>query len=469
MCAILGIVSSNRDVIGDGIVLLGAQNHRGQQSCGAVVSGGKRLRSHFGRGFVSEVFGERDRPRWSKLKGSMCVMHTLYSTIEDKRSKTQPSTQQPILFEFDGKMGALSHNGNLNRLSRLRGAARRQGYVFKSASSDSEVIAALIATSKKPTFWEALVETLKKIEGKGSFSLVILYDGKLYGVRDQNGNRPLCIIKMSGKNGESDSYILSSESCVFTCLQATRVMRDIHAGELLVVGPNGVERSFAWTKKVKLAMCANELVYFASPASRICGCSVYAFRLCAGRMLARKHPIKADIISSIPNAGRGVADGAAQESGIPNLQSLIKQNHIRTFLMHRHVNRADRQRLSLQAIPDVAEGKSVWLGEDSVFRSSVGRMAIKMVREHGKAREVHMGVGSPPICYGCHMGIDIATRAELIAPGRTFGEIQQHLGADSLEYLTLEEFRQVFREMGLNPDDFCMGCYTGVYPVPPPR
>ncbi|MEI7424965.1 MAG: amidophosphoribosyltransferase, partial [Candidatus Staskawiczbacteria bacterium] len=212
MCGVIGVISKARNVIHDGIILLNAGNNRGGQSCGGATFDGKELHWHHGEGKVSEVFGRRDQKKWSKLLGSACVMHTLYSTIGRNNGEKQPLTKHPIIFNYRGRRGAISHNGNLVRLDELRKLVKKCGYKFKSETSDTEVIAALISVSKKKDFLEALIEVLKMIEGKGSFSLVILYGGKLYGVRDQNGIRPLCIIKKNGKGGDSDSYIFASES-----------------------------------------------------------------------------------------------------------------------------------------------------------------------------------------------------------------------------------------------------------------
>lgn len=483
MCAILGIISKNRRVIEDGIVLLGAQNHRGEQGCGAASFNGKSVNFYRGPGLVKEVFCERDYPKWSKkMDGSAVVMHTVYSTVspakKQKKQKKQPITKHPMVFNFCGRKGAISHNGNIVGLDELKKQTRKDGYKYQSATSDTEVIAALLSTSRKhhrKDFLEALIEVLKKIEGKGSFSLVILYDGKLYGVRDQNGNRPLCIIKKNGKNGDHDSYIFSSETCVFTALEATRVIRFVGEGELVVLGKNGVERSIQWTNRVKPALCINEFIYFAHPASVLCndchgkGCSVYRFRLESGRMSAEKHPVKADVMVAIPEAGRGFTDGFSQRSKIVSLQGIMRNPQAsRTFLQPRHVSRADLQRSKLQAIPDVMEGKNVCLGEDSVFRSSVGRMASKMCREHGKAKGVGMRVGSAKVRWGCHLGID-HKRKELVAVGRSTDQIREIMNLDSLAYLTVHESKQVLKRLGLDPKHFCMGCYTGKFPVPPPK
>lgn len=471
MCAIMGIISRGKDVIGDGIVILGAENHRGERACGAVVSDRGKTRHYYGEGLVREVFSERDRRKWSKLKGSACVMHALYSTVGKKSDKKQPVTKQPVLFKFRGKTGAISHNGNIVRLDCLRCQAQRDGYRFLSKSSDTEVIAALLSTSKKANFLEALVETLKKIEGRGSFSLVILYDGKLYGVRDQNGNRPLCIIKKNGKNGDDDSYILASESCVFPALEATKFVREVSMGEIVVLGPEGFEKCLKWTDKVKSALCVCEFIYFANPASRFFGRSAYAFRVRAGEISAKNHPVKADVVVPIPDSGRGYADGFAFISKKPSREGFIKNRHaVRTFMQPREVNRGDKQRIKLQALPDVMEGKRVCCIEDSVFRASVAPMAVKMAREHGRAGEVHMRICSPTVRWRCHLGIDTSTRKELVASNMSVAEIRDKvIRCDSLEYLTLEELKQVLIDIGLDPNNFCFGCFTGEYPVRPPR
>ena len=473
MCGVIGVVSRGRNVLGDGIILLNAENNRGEQACGAVASDGHRIRSYYGRGKVAEVFGPRDESRWSKLVGSVCVLHTLYSTIGSKKGKKQPMTRQPVVFRFRGLRGAISHNGNLvkDRLCGLRKKARRAGYKFKSKTSDTEVIAALLSISKKANFLEALTEVLKLIEGKGSFSLVVLYGEKIYGVRDQNGNRPLCIIRKNGKDGAQDSYILASESSVFPSLEATRFIRDVDMGEVVVLGPEGIERSLKWTDKTKSAFCVCELVYSGHPASRHFGKSIYAFRVKAGEISAKNHPVDADVIVPVPESGRGYGDGFSSACGKPCREGLVKTRYgTRTFMTTRGENRRLKQATNLQALPDVMGGKKVCLVEDSVFRASVGPPVVKMSREHGMARAVHLRICSPMVRHRCHLGLDTSTKEELIGSHMTADQIRdQVMHSDSLEYLTVDELKLVLEELGLSPDDFCLGCFTGEYPVAPPK
>ena len=471
MCGVVGVISKGKNVIGDGIVLLNAENNRGEQACGGFVFDGKRVRYYYGEGKVSEVFGPRDQKKWSKLVGPACVMHALYSTVGNLGEKKQPKTQQPVIFNYHGRIGAISHNGNLIELDGLRRQASRAGYKFKSKTSDTEVIAALLSVSRKDNFLEALIEVLKKINGKGAFSLVILYKDKLYGIRDQNGIRPLCIIKKNGKNGDHDSYIFASESSVFPALEATKFIRDVGMGELVVLGPSGIEKSVKWTEKIKSRFCICEFIYSANPASRFFGVSVYAFRVKAGEISARRHPVKADVIVPIPESGRGYSDGFCSESKIPSREGLIKSRYgVRTFMEPREVDRSTRQRAKLQALPDVMAEKNICLIEDSVFRGSVAPVVVKMSREHGKAREVHLRVCSPPVRHRCHLGLDTSTTEELVASHMTPAEIRDNvIHCDSLEYLTIEELKQVLSELGLSPEDFCLGCFTGQYPIDPPK
>jgi amidophosphoribosyltransferase len=428
------------------------------------------LQPYYGKGKVSEVFGERDKRRWSKLRGSACLMHVLYSTVGKKKSEKQPKTKQPILFSFHGKRGAISHNGNLVRLNGLRARARRAGYKFRSKTSDTEVIAAMLSTSEKKDFLGALVEVLKEIEDKGAFSLGILFGEKIIGVRC--GIRPLCIGKRIGRNGEGDSYMLASEDCVFPALSATRNLREVEPGELVVLGSNGIEESIKWGTREYPGFCVGEFIYFARPASTFMGVNVSEFRFECGRIMARNHPVEADRTVPVPNSGRHYSDGFSFESHIPIREAIEKVHYdtsSRTFMEERGVDRGASQRKKLQAITAAMRGKQICLTEDSVYRASVGPKIVKMCREHGGALRVHMRIGSPPVRHICHLGFDTATHRELPASHMTVAQIRHKvIHSDSLEYLSVEELKQVLRELGLSPDDFCLGCFTGKYPVEPP-
>lgn len=467
MCGIIGVVSKQGDVINDAIDLLNAENNRGEQACGAAAFDGKRLRYYRGKGLVDKVFDDENYEKWAKLAGSACIAHTLYSTIGKGGEKKQPQMFQPLVFNFHGRRGALAHNGNLVGLDNLRHQAKRAGYKFKSETSDTEVIAALLSTSKKKDFLEALVEVLKKIDGKGAFSLVIIFGNKVIGVRDGNGVRPLCFGK---RNGDSDSYILASEDSVFPALKSARFIREIAPGELIVLGGDGVEKSFKWAAKTSSKACVCELIYFSGPASTCFGRSVYSFRAKAGEIVAREHPVKADIIVPVPNSGNDYSDGFSSVSGIPTRRGIVKSKYARrTFMQTRDIDRGKSQRRALRVLPDVLGGKDVCLTEDSLFRGNVGRAVVSLVRIHGKAREVHLRICSPPVRHCCHLGLDTSTEEELLATHMSVDEIRDNvIHSDSLEYLSLDGLREALRSIGLNPDDFCLGCFTGEYPVEPP-
>jgi amidophosphoribosyltransferase len=467
MCGLVGIVSGNGNVIDDAIILLNAQNNRGEQACGAAVFNGTTIKCRRDEGLVAQVFGPKNFAKWSKLKGSACIAHTLYSTIGRGGEKKQPQMFQPVVFNFHGRRGAIGHNGNLVRLDLLRRQSKKAGYKFKSKTSDTEVIAALLSTSPKRDFFEALKEVLKKIEGKGAFSLVILFRDKVIGVRDANGVRPLCVGK---KNGGIDSYLLVSETSAFPALRSARFVREIEPGEVIVLGKDGIEKSFKWTENTSSRFCVAEFIYFANPAAQFFGKSVYAFRARAGELTAKEHPVRAGIIVPVPNSGRGYSDGFSSQSGIPAREGLVKSNYsLRTFMTSRDQNRSEKQRTKLQAVPDVMEHRSVCLIEDSVFRGSVAKPVVSITRIHGRAREVHLRVCSPPVCYRCPLGLDTATSKELVASNMTVDQVRNHIiHSDSLEYLSIGGLKQALIDIGLCPDDFCLGCFTGEYPVKPP-
>lgn len=467
MCGIVGIVSKEGKVIEDAITLLNALNNRGEQACGAAVFDGKDINFYRDEGLVSEVFGPKNKRMIQRLHGSACTAQALYSTIGRGGKEKQPKMFQPLGGKHRGVSFYVSHNGNLVNIGRLRGQAKKAGYKFNSKLSDTEVIVALISTSKQENFIDAVLDMLKKIKGKGAFSLVILYKNKIIAIRDHNGIRPLCIGK---KNGDIDSYIVASENSVFPALRSARFIREVFPGEMIVLGPNGIEKSIMWASDAKPKLCIAELIYFANPATTFSGVSVYSFRVETGKRCALEHPVTADVIVPVPDSGRGAADGVAHIANKPKLEGIVKSRYaLRTFMQPREVDRSRKQRAKLQVIPDVMQGQSVCLVEDSLFRGSVARPAVSLSRVHGKAREVHLMICSPPVRHRCHLGLDTSTQKELIASHMTVDEIRDNFVlADSLNYLSLEGLKKSLEEKGLSPDDFCFGCFTGEYPVSPP-
>jgi len=462
MCGIFGIANKNgkkrKDVLSQIILGIYDMNHRGPQGCGIAVFDGKDINYYRDEGFVAQVFSEKMRRSLSRqMKGGSGIGHTLYSTVGRRGQRKQAKTFQPLVAEFHGEPFALAHNGNIYDLSRLRQKARRAGYRFKSNVSDTEVIVALLATSKQTDFMEALKEVLPQL--KGAFALVILYKDKVIGVRDRCGIRPLCV----GHN--EDSFILASETCAFYTLGA-KPIRQIQPGEVIVLSERGIERSFKWTCDTCCKFCIFELIYFARPDSRFTN-PVYSYRDNAGMILAEEAPVDVDIVVPVPESGRIYDDAFASAQGLAVKEGLFRNRHVvdKTFLTTRETNRRELQRRKMHPLKVVIFGKKVCLVEDSFVRGSVCPETVAMVREAG-ATEVHVRIFSSPIRFPCYYGIDMATKKELAAANLTMSEIRDLAGADSLEYLSLDG---MIKATGLPRDKLCLGCFTGEYPVEPPR
>ena len=458
-CGIFGIVS-NKEVAPQIVLGLYDLQHRGEQACGIVVSDGVELRDHREEGLVTEVFNERKREDlFKKLSGKFGIGHTLYSTVGKTGEAKQPKTFQPLLGEFHGQPFALSHNGNLIELDELRQEAEGKGYQFRSRDSDTEVIVALLSTSQERDFLEALIRILPRL--KGAFALTILFKDKVIGVRDKFGVRPLCL-------GQGDTnFILASESCAFYTLGANFI-REIEPGEIIVLGKNGIENHFIWADNPRLAICIFEYIYFARPDSRIAGRNVYSYRKNAAEILARECPINVDAIMPVPESGRIYDNYYAWVLKIPIEEGLFKNRYfsMKTFLTPRETDRRSLQRIKSHPLREVVHNKRVCVTEDSIIRANVLPEVVSMLREAG-AKEVHARVFSAPIRYPCFLGIDMATRAELIAANLTVEEIgRKILHVDSLGYLSLEG---MIRASGLPRENLCLGCFTGEYPIEPPK
>lgn len=441
--------------------------HRGEQAAGAAVSDGKEIKCHKGEGLVTDVLGKTEI--LSQLPGKLAIGHNRYSTISDGlEGQARISNIQPLEGSFHGQPFFLAHNGNLINIDCLKAEAAEKGYEFIT-SSDTEVIVAFLATSAKADFIEALLDVLPRLEG--SFSLVILLKDKVIGVRDGNGIRPLCL----GKQGSSS--ILASESCAFNTIGASFV-RNINPGEIIILDQTGISQQFIWAKNPKLNLCVFELVYFARPDSMIDGVSPYAHRLKAGELCAKEHPVKADLVTPTPESGELYALGFSRASGIPLEKAIFKNRYFlgdiissgkskkftRTFLTERGTDRRKIQRHKFYCPRSIVEQRSVADIEDSLIRGNVSPEVISMLRKQGAA-EVHLRVCSPPIRYPCFFGIDIPSRAELVAASLSVEEIRERIGADSLGYLGLDS---LIAASGLAKENLCLGCFTGEYPVTVP-
>ena len=450
-CGVFGIYGApGSDVVAKTYTALYALQHRGQESCGIAVNNDGLIRYHRDVGLVPEVF---DRESLEKLgTGNMAVGHVRYSTTGDhNRSNAQPL----VVRHIKGPL-VLAHNGNLTNAAELREELEMDGAIFHS-TTDSEVISYIVTKHRIRTgsIEQALEVAMSKI--RGAYSLVMMSASKLIGARDPHGFRTLCL----GRLG--DSYVFASETCALDSVGATLV-RELDPGEIVKINHRGV-RSIRTHCGGKGNMCVFEYVYFARPDSVIAGASVHKARLLAGKLLAEQHPVEADVVVGVPDSGLDAALGYARASGIPYGVGFIKNRYVgRTFIQPTQGERESAVRIKLNAIGDTIRGKRVVMVDDSIVRGTTGGRIINLLREAGAA-EVHLRVSSPPFLHPCYFGTDIDSRDKLVANHKTVPEIAEMFGADSLGYLSVEGVSQI--AAGAN-SGFCVGCFTGSYPVPEP-
>ena len=427
-----------------------ALQHRGQESAGIVASNGHDLNQHRAMGEVEEIF----QPRvLAKLPGSSAIGHTRYSTAGDKNALLNA---QPIMIDCNKGKIAVGHNGNLTNALEWRRKLEHRGSIFQS-NSDTEVIVHLIARSQARNFSAALGDALNQVEG--AYSLLVLTVEEMYAVRDPRGFRPLALGQLTAPDG-SDAWVVASETCAFDLLNAHYV-REIEPGEMLRISRAGLE-SIRFSPPKPHQYCIFEHVYFSRPDSIVFGRSVNESRERLGRLLAKEHPVEADMIVPIPDSGVPAAIGFSLESGIPFRMGLIRNHYIgRTFIEPSQAIRNFGVKLKLNPVRNLIAGKRVVLVDDSIVRGTTSRKLVRLVREAG-AKEVHMRISCPPTISPCYYGVDTPTREELIASSNSPEQIRKYLGADSLGYLSLQGLRQAVNDM---KGDFCTSCYTGVYPT----
>ncbi|MGF7186072.1 amidophosphoribosyltransferase [Desulfitispora alkaliphila] len=443
-CGVFGIYGPNEEVARETYFGLYALQHRGQESAGIAISNGTEIELHKDMGLVSEVF---DNDVIDTLKGDLAIGHVRYSTD----NANLHVNAQPLVFRYYQGMLALAHNGNLTNADSLRRTLTATGSVFQT-STDSEVIVNLIAKYGQSSIEESLMKCM--IDIKGAYALVVMTENKLIGVRDPYGVRPLCIGKLN------DAYIISSETCALDTIGADFV-RDVEPGEIVVIDETGINSRKAMTAP-RQATCIFEFVYFARPDSVIDGDGVRNARRAMGRQLARENPVDADIVISVPDSGTAPAMGYAEEMGLPFEEGLMKNRYIgRTFIQPSQKMREQGVRLKLNAIASIVEGKRVVMVDDSIVRGTTSRKIVKMLRDVG-VKEVHMMVSSPPVLYPCYYGIDTSQRDELIAAEHDVEYIRDHIGADSLYYLSQEG---ILSAMQNPPEKFCMACFNGDYAI----
>lgn len=445
-CGVFGVMSPEAcDVASISYYGLYALQHRGQESCGIVVNDDGVFVSHKDLGLVSEVFSEDTLSRLPK--GWMAVAHARYGTT----GGTNRNNCQPIEVNHQKGRMALAHNGNLSNAAELRNELELSGAIFHT-TSDTETIAYIITKERLKTasIEDAVSSAMNILDG--AYSLVLMSPQKLICARDPYGFRPLCY----GKTPDG-MYVVASESCAIKAVGG-EVIRDVEPGEILVFSKNGVVSRKEHCGKKPKKLCIFEYIYFARPDSVIDGVSVHTARVRAGRVLAKTHPVDADIVIGVPDSGLDAALGYSEESGIPYGIGLIKNKYIgRTFIAPG--DRLDKVKIKLSAITDAVKGKRVVLIDDSIVRGTTSGRIVKLLREAG-AKEIHMRISSPPFLHPCYYGTDIDSEEHLIACKHTIPEIAHIIGADSLGYLPVHSLPKLTGNC-----EFCDACFGGIYPT----
>lgn len=451
-CGVFGAYSREPDnLAGMAYYALYALQHRGQESCGIVVNDDGVFSVHKDLGTVNDVF---TKPVMDEFPdGCMAVGHVRYGTT----GGTNRANCQPIVVNHQKGKLALAHNGNLSNAYELRTRLELGGAIFHS-TSDTEIIAYIITQQrlKTPSIEQAVSRAMDYLDG--AYSLVIMSAAKMIAARDPRGFRPLCYGETA--NG---TYIIASESCALAAVGA-QFVRDILPGEILTFDESGIhsDRSHCGTKPH--CPCIFEYIYFARPDSVIDGVGVHSARKKAGRLLARRHAVEADMVIGVPDSGLDAAIGYAEESGIPYGIGFIKNKYIgRTFISPGQGQRVDKVKIKLSPIIEEVQGKRIVLIDDSIVRGTTSGQIVKLLREAG-AKEIHMRISSPPFLNPCYYGTDIDSQENLIACHHSIEEIGRIIGADTLGYLALEDLGEM-----IGSNDYCRACFNGEYPTAIPE
>ena len=444
-CGVFGIYG-HPDAVHLTYLGLYALQHRGEESAGIVSTDGKKMYAHRGMGLVADVFNENFL---SNLKGHTAIGHTRYSTTGSSLLKNA----QPLLVDYSRGSLAVGHNGNLVNADVLRAELEAHGSIFQT-TVDSEIILHLMANPRYVRRDEALLDILKRI--KGAFTLVLLTEDEMMGVRDPNGFRPLCLGRIDG------AYVLASETCALDLIGATFI-REIEPGEAVFIDAKGLRSVKAFLPaEVKPSHCIFEHVYFARPDSVIFGENVHQVRQNLGRQLAREHPAEADIVIPVPDSGNSAALGYSMESGIPFEFGMTRNHYVgRTFIQPTQNIRDFKVKVKFNPIREVLKGRRIVLVDDSIIRGTTSKARVKSLFDMG-AKEVHLRVSCPPSRHPCFYGIDFPTQKELIAVNHTVEEIQKFLGVTSLGYLSIEGLLAAVKGP---KENYCTACFSGKYPV----
>jgi amidophosphoribosyltransferase len=449
-CGVFGIYAPEHDVARLSYFALFALQHRGQESAGiATAPRGGNIIAIRDQGLVSQVFDEHTL---RTLVGDMAIGHVRYSTT----GASEWENAQPIVRD-DRRTLALAHNGNLINAVELHAELRGHDVPFRS-TSDSEIIAALLATHPAERIEDAVADVLPRL--RGAFSTVVMTEEAIVAFRDPQGLRPLAIGRIDDPAGGPPAYCVASESCAFDLIGA-KLIRDVEPGEVVTLSDRGLTSRSVLTGE-RHAFCVFEYIYFARPDSRMAGTVLQVARARMGEILWREAPVEADLVIPVPDSGNAAARGLARAAGLPQDDGFIKNRYVaRTFIQPGQELRRHGLRMKFNPLPEVVVGKRLVVVDDSIVRGNTMPEIVHMLRDSGAA-EVHLRISSPPIKHPCHYGIDMSTREEMIAHGRTVDEICAELGADSLHYLSLAG---VYEAVGAPRDQHCDACFSGAYPL----
>jgi len=442
-CGVFGILAPENEVARLAYFALYALQHRGQESAGIAVSQNGHIMAMRDQGLVNQVFDEQ---KLRALQGGMAIGHVRYSTT----GANSWENSQPV-WRADRREVALAHNGNLINAVEMHGELRSAGVGFRS-TSDSEVLAALLSTHEADTIEDAVADVMQRVEG--AYSTVVMTKDRVVAFRDPAGLRPLSL----GMVG--DRYCVASETCAFDIIGG-RFLRDVQPGEVVSLTEGGLQVRQAVTSD-RHALCVFEHIYFARPDSRLGGQVLQVARGRMGEVLAREAPADADLVIPVPDSGNPAARGYARASGLPQDDGFVKNRYVaRTFIQPGQELRKHGVRMKFNPLPEVVAGKRIVVVDDSIVRGNTTRQLVEMLRDAG-ASEVHLRISAPPIRNPCHYGIDMSTREEMIAHGRTQAEVAAELGCDSLAYLSLEG---VYEAIEGTRDTHCDACFSGDYPL----
>jgi amidophosphoribosyltransferase len=449
-CGVTGIFTRDGHAARLSFFTLFALQHRGQESTGIAVSDGDKVRMHRDMGLVSQVFNEEIL---ETLVGNMAIGHTRYSTTGASVSRNA----QPIFCTSQVGEIAVAHNGNLINAVEIREEMEAEGETFES-TADSEVIARLIITNLHNGIEEAVRVAMKKIQG--AYSVAVLTKNEIIGFRDPHGVRPLSAGTMD------DGWMIASETCAFGPVGG-EVTHEIQPGECVIISNDGM-RFVQVVPTQRPAMCMFEFIYFARPDSVMYDTTLYGARKRMGEELFNEYPVEADIVVPVPDSGIPAALGYSDASGIPYCEGMSKSRYIhRTFIQPDQRMRERGVRMKLSPIDEHIKGQRIVLVDDSIVRGTTTTQIVKMLYDAG-AKEVHVRITAPPIKYPCFYGIDMASKGELVAAVKTIDEIGEHLGADSLGYLSIPGVVKAVRS-DLGKSSYCLACFSGEYPIDVPK